>query len=113
MSYQLFIDDERDPPDDGWEWIIARSSAEAIMTFHNLGCPEHVSFDHDLGGDDTSIKFIEWVITRCLELIDLGINPGHITFIESYVIHSQNPVGAQNIDGKIKGFIKYLEETCW
>ncbi len=109
MSYRLFIDDEREPPDDGWEWLIARSSREAIMTLYNLGAPEYISFDHDLGGDDTSIKFIDWLIELTLDLLDLGIDPGSLSFPIRYEIHSQNPVGAANIDAKMKHFIHYLD----
>jgi|SRR5579859_7324935 len=109
MTYRLFIDDERDPPNDGREWIIARSSKEAIMTFYNLGSPDYVSFDHDLGGDDTSIKFVDWMIDHTLDLLERDIDPGHLSFPKAYYIHSQNSVGAGNIDAKMKRFIHHLD----
>jgi hypothetical protein len=50
MSYKMFIDDERFPVSD--DWVIVRSSQEAIDTVLAKGFPSYISFDHDLGGDD-------------------------------------------------------------
>ena len=98
MSYNLFIDDERFPPDDGREWVIVRSSQEAIFTVAERGAPSFISYDHDLGGNDTSMRFITWMIDAYLD--------GEIdTFPVNYTIHSQNPVGARNIAELLKGFI--------
>jgi hypothetical protein len=109
MSYDLFIDDEREPPEDGRQWKVVRSSSEAILLFHNMGVPELISFDHDLGGDDTSQRYVDWIIGLCLDLIDIGVDPKFIKFPRNYVIHSQNPVGAKAIDQKMKSFIRFLD----
>lgn len=55
----LWIDDLRTPPD-GWAWAWAKSSAEAIemLTASDFRA---VSFDHDLGGDDTSRRVVLWL----------------------------------------------------
>jgi hypothetical protein len=45
---KLFLDDERFPPDDGSEWVIVRSAFEAMLYCMDHGCPEFISFDHDL-----------------------------------------------------------------
>lgn len=98
MTYNLFIDDERFPPDDGREWVIVRSSQEAIYTVVERGAPSFISYDHDLGGDDTSMRFITWMIDAYLD--------GELqSFPVNYTIHSQNPVGARNIAELLKGFI--------
>jgi Cyclic-phosphate processing Receiver domain len=112
MSYNLFLDDERDPPSDDRWWRIARSSQEAICFLHNYGVPDFISFDHDLGGDDTAIKYVNWIIESCLDLIDLGVDPELIRFPRDYFIHSQNPVGAKDIDQKMKHFINYLDKLA-
>lgn len=99
MTYRMFIDDERFPPNDGHNWNIVRSSDEAIGCVIMLGVPEFISYDHDLGGDDTSIRFIWWMIDAYLD--------GRIdTFPVNYTIHSQNPIGARNIQELLTGFIK-------
>lgn len=108
MSYRLFIDDERDPPKG--PWIVVRSSAEAIETVKNRGLPFYISFDHDLGGDDTSMKFIDWLIEMVLDLRSLGIEMKNIKFpFPDYFIHSQNPVGRDNIRARIESFRVYFD----
>ena len=101
MSYNLFIDDERFPPDDGKDWTIVRTSYDAILHVAKHGMPRYISFDHDLGGADTSMKFIAWLIEAVLD--------GRVQIPEdfSYYVHSQNPVGAQNIKYKMDALVEY------
>ena len=97
----LFIDDERFPPDNGQPWHVVRSTAEAVKYVSENGVPDLISFDHDLGGEDTAIKFIHWLIDRDLE------NPGLIGKNFKFVIHSQNPVGARNIEKLLSGYLGF------
>lgn len=97
MSWKLFIDDERFPNDNSF--IIARSTDEAIALVNEKGMPEHIAFDHDLGGDDTSIKFIWWFIYKFTDE-EITI-PDNFTFS----VHSQNPIGAENIKGLMNSFL--------
>ena len=103
QGYKMFIDDERFPVDDSF--TICRSSNEAINHVKANGLPIFVSFDHDLGGDDTSIIFINWLIEHILD--------NNLSFYErfDYYVHSQNPIGAVNIRNKIDSFIKYLRSV--
>lgn len=101
MTYKLFIDDERFPPDDSNEWLIARSSNEAIDIVIKQGTPNFISFDHDLGGDDTAMRFI-WF------LIESHIEGSLDTFPTNYYVHSQNPIGVQNIKGLMDNYIRTL-----
>lgn len=80
----LWIDDIRLPPD-GWYW--AKNSMEAIdwLTYNQ---PTMISFDHDLGGDDTAIKVIDYIEKRAYN--------GTIERF-SWAVHSANPVGRRNI----------------
>lgn len=97
MTWKLFIDDERFPITDDWQ--IARSSQEAIDMVQANGMPAEIAFDHDLGGDDTSMKFIWWFIDAYYDgLLLIGDL--------SYTIHSQNSVGVKNIRGLMDGFLK-------
>lgn len=101
MKYKLFIDDERFPvtPD----WFLARTSYDAIYALENYGLPEEIAFDHDLGGQDTAIVFInkleELLINGVLVLPENGIK---------YSIHSQNPIGAENIRSRMEQINKYF-----
>jgi hypothetical protein len=99
MSWNLFIDDERDPADPG-HWIVCRSSASAITQCLIQGeFPAEIAFDHDLGGDDTSMRFIRW-------MIDIHYDGDmHMTVPIVYTVHSQNPIGAANIRSLMEGWI--------
>ena len=69
-------------------WIVVRSSVEAIQVVSELGFPSFISFDHDLGGEDTSMVFLRRLVN---EVWDGKESP------PNYQIHSANPVGAENI----------------
>jgi hypothetical protein len=106
MSYRLFLDDLRDPPLDSGEWQVARSTMAAKLLVHQLGMPTFISFDHDLGGDDTAMAFINWLVSRSLDELDAGTMVAPISF----TVHSQNPVGAVNIAGLMTSFNRFLEQ---
>jgi hypothetical protein len=100
MTYALFLDDERLPPDDGRPWAVARSVAEARALIAARGWPLHVSFDHDLGTEETGKTFADWMVAQALD--------GAPAFPEGWTfsIHSQNPVGAANIRSLLEGYLR-------
>lgn len=110
MSYKFFIDDERFPPE---SWgntchAISRSSHAARCHVESYGMPSFISFDHDLGvlpygACDTSMLFLSWLEDQ---LID-----GNLTFPPNfdYYVHSQNPIGKQNIIGKMDSLLKHFK----
>jgi len=88
---KLFIDDTRNPPNE--DYMVARSYDEAIHILRSKGCPEYISFDHDLGSTDKSgYEIAKWIINSDLNKKGLFI-PKNFRFS----VHSQNPVGAENI----------------
>ena len=99
-NYKLFIDDERFPttPD----WFVARTSEQAITAIKNYGVPNEIAFDHDLGNDDTAINFLNFLPNYFIDN-DCKFPTGF-----KYSIHSQNPVGKENIDSKMKQLLKYF-----
>lgn len=103
--FTLFLDDERHPPEDGRVWTLARSMEEAIGLIEQHGCPVFISFDHDLGykGRDllpTGHDLAKWLIERDLDAGGRFFPSGFW-----YFVHSQNPVGARNINDLL---FKYL-----
>jgi hypothetical protein len=93
MSYKLYIDDLRDCPEG---FILARSSRDAMTIVELRGMPEFISFDHDLGGEDSAMVFLKWLAN---------------TFDEpafNYTVHSANPVGKENIISFIESWKKSL-----
>jgi hypothetical protein len=98
MSYKLFIDDERFPVDDSF--VVVRSSNEAISCMKVHGCPCFISFDHDLGEEDTSMAVVHRMIYK-----DLG-GPWLAKDFTFYV-HSQNPIGKKNIEGLLNNYLSF------
>lgn len=106
MSYSLFIDDERYPSDHSVrDFVIARSSEESIQIIHKNGCPEFISFDHDLGGDDTAMRVVKWLIDIDINGCFLGLPFIPANF--SFDVHSQNPVGAKNIKELLNSYLEF------
>lgn len=114
-DWNLFIDDERNPLNvtwvdtfgdiyQNWDWVIARSFDEAIELIKTLGVPRVISFDHDLGpadtcptGFDIAKKIIEMDMDGELEITPLFF----------FYIHSQNPIGKQNIEGLLDQYLNF------
>jgi hypothetical protein len=97
MTLRLWIDDVREPPDDTWEWVTTSEAAIATLDFFSspgmLWCPrEIISFDHDLGGDDTTRPVVLWMIE-------------HGVRFDNYRVHSSNPVGVEWLTGMIERYL--------
>ena len=86
---KLFVDDLRDPPDA--TWTVARTSAEALAILESGAQVDELSFDHDLGGDDTSRPIVLW-------LSEYGGWPATVR------VHSANPVGVEWLVGMIERY---------
>lgn len=104
MSYALFLDDERMPPGKGKEFMglpihIARSFNEAVQMVQEMGWPRMVMFDHDLGDGPTGYDFAKW-------LVEYDMDQGGMPDDFLYDIHSQNPVGAKNIQSYLNSYLR-------
>jgi len=98
----MFIDDIRPCPDRFDDAV--RSSDEAIAMMGRDGCPRFISFDHDLGGDDTAMRVVNWMIEKDMD------EPGWIPEPFNWDVHSANPVGKENINSKLLCYMKH--RTC-
>lgn len=125
---KLFLDDIRHPGDVTWvdinihssdnsPWETVRSYAEAIEWVLKNGCPDIISFDHDLGYLDEEVSssglhvvtnameeksgydFTKWLVNRDM---DYNIIPYHFKF----VVHSKNQTGAENIYKYLSQYLK-------
>lgn len=106
--WKLFLDDERFPGKNVENTIIRRSSQEAIdLCLELKSFPNEIMFDHDLGGDDTSIRFIRWMIGM---LLDDQSGNFKLPVDFKYSIHSQNPIGAANIKSYMDGIIQEFKQ---
>lgn len=90
---KLWIDDIRTPPDESWRWAKTSDEANDILCSLNEYWPTLISFDHDLGGEDTAMLVVD-----CIEQI---LFDGSLP-VPSYTIHSMNPVGRNNIHAAMR-----------
>jgi len=88
----IWIDDLRPAPA-GWHWVKTSQEALNLLGWAQLlGADiDAVSFDHDLGGDDTSRRVVLWM---CEE--NYWPNTCHV--------HSQNNVGVEWLRGMIQRY---------
>ena len=115
MSYNLFLDDERFPRDVKWVelppvvWFIVRSYDEFVKLVTEKGCPNIVTFDHDLAdahyrGQESSEKTgydcAKWLVSYCMN--------GE-TIFPKYYVHSLNPIGKENIITYIESYKRTLK----
>ncbi len=103
MSYKLFIDDERMPPDDGVAWFIARTLDDVLNVIMVWGMPGFISFDHDLGDNEpTGYDIAKELVSKAMD--------GEIVFPIGFTfyVHSQNPVGKKNIEEYLNGYMKFV-----
>jgi len=96
---KIYIDDLREPK--GKFDKVLRSSEEAIEWLTRYGCPCFISFDHDLGGEDTAMIIVKWMVE-----MDMNMSGDWIPLNFSWNVHSANPVGVANIDGYLKSYMK-------
>lgn len=102
----MFIDDERFPSETSEkDFLVVRSSNEAIASIVLLGCPSFISFDHDLGGDDTAMIVVYWMIEQDLDAREKGQKFFADNF--DFTVHSQNPIGAKNIKETLNSYLRF------
>lgn len=100
-NYSIFLDDERFPADlDKHKYVIARNYADFTYYIIEWGIPEFISFDHDLGEEKNGYHCAKYLIDRMLD----REYPEKIY----YQIHSQNPVGAENIKSILENWNKQI-----
>lgn len=109
MTWNLFLDDERFPPDDGRDWVVARTAKEAMRHCINQGTPSYISFDHDLGADEwTGHDFAKWLVENDLNFSTFPKIQFPTNF--AFYVHSQNPIGKANIEGLLNNYLKVKNE---
>lgn len=104
-TWKLFLDDEREPVGTGW--TVCRSVAEVEAMVEVFGLPSFISFDHDLGDgpaplgyDNTGMGLARWIADRVMDGATL---PEDFQFF----VHSQNPIGANNIRQFMRKFLDF------
>lgn len=98
---RLYIDDIRTPIDGDGDWDkIIRSYNDVILYMSKTGCPDFISFDHDLGLGKTGKDIANWMVENDMNY------PGWIPHGFTFNVHSANPVGKKNIEGLLNWYLK-------
>jgi hypothetical protein len=119
MTWNLFLDDERNLEDVTWApwevrekyrnevWIICRNwSQVASMIRYLESYPSYISFDHDLGDNEaTGYDIVKMMIEDSMNHPDDPMLQFSDTF--AFYVHSQNPVGKANIEAYLNNYLKH------
>ena len=89
---QLYLDDLRPTPE-GFDRVY--SYEEFVAYLERKGLPDFISFDHDLGEDFSGYDCAKYLVEYCL---------AHQLPLLDYQVHSQNPVGKENIERLLENF---------
>ena len=124
-KYNIFLDDIRVPTDVTWANIPADQHYSLVRSYKEFvdlitlrrEVPKYVCYDHDLADthyghglnnneipyesykEKTGYDAAKWLVNYCMER---GIKH------PSYVVHSMNPIGKQNIESYINSYNKTL-----
>lgn len=97
--WKLWLDDQLDDPEaksrhtpDGWVGI--KSSYEAIKHCETYGYPIEMSLDFDLGGNDTAMTFLNFLIREFCDYTP-----------PVYRFHTRNPVGREMMQSKMTWWV--------
>ena len=96
---KLFLDDERPAPQG--DWAIVRSYDQAVEWIKENGCPRLISFDHDLGGEQTGLDFAKYLVEK-----DLDTQGRFIPSTFAFKVHSANIIGGENIELFFRSYLK-------
>ncbi|MFA7615080.1 MAG: cyclic-phosphate processing receiver domain-containing protein [Weeksellaceae bacterium] len=88
----LYLDDLRPTPD-GFDRVYGFE--EFIEFIIQNGLPDFISFDHDLGEGKSGFDCAKWLVEYCLD---------NQVPLPEFTVHSQNPVGKENIESLLKSF---------
>lgn len=115
MSYAIFLDDERFPWDVTWvelppvphgDFVLIRNQKVFEDVVSQLGIPDYISFDNDLGdGMGEGIFCAQWMVDQVLDG-KLAWNPNF-----QFTVHSKNNQAGPRITGLLNNFIKHMEAS--
>ncbi len=99
---RIFLDDERNPPDDEPDWVIVRSAPVLLemVSAHSYAIIE-ISFDNDLQADLEGRHALGRIVGDALN------SPIHLPRLERITVHSANVVAAEAMMAMVHAAIRY------
>lgn len=101
---RIFLDDLRNPEEvqpaarEKWDLIVRNTSAALVLVTYGL--VDFIDFDHDMGDGVDGVVVAQFIERRAAQ----GKQP------PDYRVHSQNPVGAENIHAAMSRARKFWGE---
>lgn len=90
----LYLDDLRSAPE---KFVLVKNYEEFTAFISQNGLPDFISFDHDLGLEESGFDCAKWLVNYCLD---------YQKKLPEFVVHSKNPVGKENIESLLNHFKK-------
>lgn len=108
---KLFLDDLRTidmvyPTAQQEEFDLVRSYAAFVAYIKKNGLPDFISFDNDLGLDQDGKLAPDGYAAAKWLVYESGLDLRKLQF----KVHSANPVAAQQIQGLLDNYIKFLQD---
>ncbi|MDO8998457.1 MAG: hypothetical protein Q7W45_01740 [Bacteroidota bacterium] len=110
-TYKLFLDDIRtvDMVYKNWsdkDFIIVRNFEDFKKTIMQKGLPEYISFDNDLGEDESGQVLPDGYHAAKWLVYESGLDLSKLNFY----VHSANPVASKQIQGLLDNYIRHLRD---
>lgn len=122
----LYLDDVRTPTEtlpNSQPWVVVRNYSEFVDHINTFGIPDVISFDHDLADEHMADYYAQMLQNKyqipsyeeykektgldCARfLIRYSEQTGQP--IKTCIVHSHNPVGADNIMKEINGYKRHI-----
>ena len=112
MTYKLFLDDIRNVKMvyknlKEEDFVIVRNFKDFKQVIIENGLPELISFDNDLGLDENENIAEDGYAAAKWLVYESGIDLRNLKFN----VHSANPVAAQQIQGLLDNYIRFLKSS--
>jgi hypothetical protein len=106
MTWKLYLDDLRPPPDE--TWVVARSVPAAWHYICTYGLPREMSLDHDLGTDVDAPVLLHSLIEAYLDHVESNPSDQHFAGVRNikFKVHSANPTGSRNMEQLWANFLR-------
>ena len=109
---KLFLDDIRTPElvynsNEAKDFIVIRNYADFVKYIKHNGLPDFISFDNDLGLDESGEVAPDGYAAAKWLVYESGLDLRELQF----KVHSANPVAAEQIRGLLRNYIQFLKKS--
>lgn len=109
-TQKLFLDDLRVPEQifpvqEAGDFIVVRSCQDFVDHIQRHGLPAFISFDNDLGADETGQILPDGYAAAKWLVYESGLDLRHLKFH----VHSANPVASVSIRALLDNYIRFQQ----